>query len=66
MASRAASKIPLDLAHTKCGKCYVWSRRPDRCPNCGAHKQERSGELPSRDVTVKSGKIQFLGKLGIF
>jgi hypothetical protein len=32
------ARIPLDLAHTQCPRCRVWSRRPERCPNCGAAK----------------------------
>ena len=32
--------LSLDLEHTRCSRCKVWSRRPNRCPNCGAAKLE--------------------------
>jgi hypothetical protein len=34
----AEDLIPLALEHTRCPRCHVWSRRPDRCPHCGAAK----------------------------
>jgi hypothetical protein len=39
-----AVTIPLDLEHTRCSHCRVWSRRPDRCPQCGAAKAVSSRE----------------------
>ena len=32
--------LSLELPHTRCPRCKVWSRRPERCPNCGAPKSE--------------------------
>jgi hypothetical protein len=34
----AAEDLPLSLNHTRCPRCRVWSRRPERCPHCGAAK----------------------------
>jgi hypothetical protein len=34
----AAVPVPLALPHTRCSRCNVWSRRPERCPHCGAGK----------------------------
>ena len=34
----AAEAIPLELAPTRCPRCRIRSRRPDRCPHCGAAK----------------------------
>jgi hypothetical protein len=39
----AAVTIPLELPHTRCSRCSVWSRRPDRCPHCGAAKSVAAG-----------------------
>ena len=37
-ARPAAVRLSLELPHVQCPRCKVWSRRPDRCPNCGAAK----------------------------
>ena len=39
----AVVTIPLALPHTRCSRCNVWSRRPDRCPHCGAVKAAAAG-----------------------
>jgi hypothetical protein len=55
-AAAKAALIPLDLAHTQCPKCRVWSRRPEHCPNCGAVKTggcstgERDMPAPGRKM----------------
>ena len=33
-------ELSLELPHTRCPQCKVWSRRPERCPNCGTVKSE--------------------------
>ena len=33
--------ISLELEHTRCERCRVWSRNPAKCPNCRSPKQAR-------------------------
>jgi ribosomal protein L37E len=49
-AKTSSARISLEIDHTKCRRCGIWSRRVDSCPNCGAPK-DRSGHAQNESAT---------------
>ena len=60
-AAKSAVKIALELPHTQCPRCRVWSRRPEQCPNCGAPLDvNETGDCKFCGAAVTSGKFDWV------